>query len=492
MKSILVFSSVLFISIAAIFQTNNVVITSTLPNYAKPGESVDFKITVSKGGLAGFSKLQMVFPQGFEVEAIDVKGGTFSFIDQKLKIIWVSLPSDPKFSVSFKVKIKAGTAGSFPLEGQFSYIQNGGRSDANYKTNIFIADEKPAAIANGGTTTDVATTNEPSTSSKTATTTAATATEPSASNETTTTEATTASATTATSNANFEFTRSLSSSNLKPAESATVKLIVVKKGISGFGKITEIIPEGFTAEEIESNGAIFSVLNNEVRFLWMTLPASDSFEVSYMLVASAHEGEHAIKGSFSYVKDTKTRLNSTSATIFNVAKEEDVIANVTTEPAAATESSSASAEPTTDETTNSEAETNSEAITAAVSEPVNEGPTSAPSTTEETASLNTATEAAATTGDVSYRVQICATRKPVDKQYFVKNNQVNEAIYADMHDGWHKFTVGAFGVYGEARNHRENVKETNKITGPFVTAYNSGSRITVQEALMISKQQWIP
>jgi len=61
-----------------------------------------------------------------------------------------------------------------------------------------------------------------------------------------------------------------------------------------------------------------------------------------------------------------------------------------------------------------------------------------------------------------------------------------------MHDGWHKFTVGAFDVYGDARNHREDVKGENKITGPFVTAYNTGNRITVQEALMISKQQWVP
>jgi hypothetical protein len=99
---------------------------------------------------------------------------------------------------------------------------------------------------------------------------------------------------------------------------------------------------------------------------------------------------------------------------------------------------------------------------------------------------------AASKGEVSYRVQICATRKVVDKQYFVKNNSVSEVIYADMHDGWHKFTVGAFDEYGNARNHRESVKESNKITGPFVTAYNAGNRITVQEAIMISKQQWIP
>ena len=62
----------------------------------------------------------------------------------------------------------------------------------------------------------------------------------------------------------------------------------------------------------------------------------------------------------------------------------------------------------------------------------------------------------------------------------------------DMHEGWHKFTVGQFNRYKEARNHRENVRSNNKIVGPFVTAYNQGTRITVQEALMITKQQWVP
>jgi hypothetical protein len=53
-----------------------------------------------------------------------------------------------------------------------------------------------------------------------------------------------------------------------------------------------------------------------------------------------------------------------------------------------------------------------------------------------------------------------------------------------------KFTIGSFTKYQGARNKRENIISHN-FPGPFVTAYNNNERITVQEALMISKQNWL-
>ncbi|MBT3542922.1 MAG: hypothetical protein HN486_05495, partial [Flavobacteriaceae bacterium] len=94
-------------------------------------------------------------------------------------------------------------------------------------------------------------------------------------------------------------------------------------------------------------------------------------------------------------------------------------------------------------------------------------------------------------GEVNYRVQICALRKKVTTDYFVKSHQINEKIYLNMHQGWHKYTVGNFNQYVGARDHREDIRNNKKIKGPFVTAYNNGTRITVQEALMITKDKWV-
>ena len=60
-----------------------------------------------------------------------------------------------------------------------------------------------------------------------------------------------------------------------------------------------------------------------------------------------------------------------------------------------------------------------------------------------------------------------------------------------MHEGWHKYTVGDYKKYMDARKQKDIAAKNYKINGTCVTAYNSGTRITVQEVLMITKDEWI-
>ena len=57
--------------------------------------------------------------------------------------------------------------------------------------------------------------------------------------------------------------------------------------------------------------------------------------------------------------------------------------------------------------------------------------------------------------------------------------------------GWIKYTVGNHSEYKKARDSR-NELNNHEFPGPFVSAYNYGERISVQEALILSKQSWIP
>ena len=89
-----------------------------------------------------------------------------------------------------------------------------------------------------------------------------------------------------------------------------------------------------------------------------------------------------------------------------------------------------------------------------------------------------------------YRVQILAAHRVAGKKYFYNRHNYNGKFNIENHQGWIKYTTGEFNEYKNARNKRESL-QSHKFPGPFVTAYNRGNRITVQEALMISKQDWV-
>jgi hypothetical protein len=92
---------------------------------------------------------------------------------------------------------------------------------------------------------------------------------------------------------------------------------------------------------------------------------------------------------------------------------------------------------------------------------------------------------------VKYRVQIAAGANVVDAVYFEQRHKFETAFNIENHQGWVKYTTGSHSMYKDARDSREVISSAgHEFDGPFVTAYNDGTRITVQEALMISSQKW--
>jgi len=103
---------------------------------------------------------------------------------------------------------------------------------------------------------------------------------------------------------------------------------------------------------------------------------------------------------------------------------------------------------------------------------------------------NVVTNAPSPETGVTYKVQILAAHKTVGRTYFKKRHNYAEPFDIEPNDGWIKYTTGSFTQYKDARDDRERINSRYVLPGPFVTAYNEGERITVQEALMITKQQW--
>ena len=495
-KGLLIYINIIFLSAISFFTAGDITVSSNIPATAKPGESFEIALTVTKGDSKDFAKIQYSIPAGATATPIDVEGGDFKVVSDMVKITWMAMPSEATFTVKFKVTTTKETTGAIALNGKFSHILNGEPKDVYFKQSSVNISNTAAVAATPSNAPSTATTNN----------TTANATEP---NTTATNNTTTAS----TSNNVVSAKRILSAQNVNNGGTFTVEILVTKNDVTGYAKIQDNLPVGFTAEEIDSYGGQFTIEDGKVKILWMTIPTAAVFKVKYKVtVDNTVKGKQKIDGFFSYLpdqtSDTKVNIATSEITVGSpevVAITPATTGNVSAEEEESKKTTPATTAAATEPKPKSTPKTkNTEPVKVIEKEQPSETSTTAntakPKTKKEpkadsnvTAAPAVITNPGATNNNqqLYYSVQICALKRAVDVSYFEKNHAVTQKIYVQMHEGWHKYTVGEFSVYKEARDHRETVKTNNKIVGPFVTAYNKGTRITVQEALMISGQQWV-
>jgi len=95
--------------------------------------------------------------------------------------------------------------------------------------------------------------------------------------------------------------------SVAPGASFTVELNVAKSDVTGFAKLQQQLPSGFTATAGETANATFSFKDRKVKFLWMALPNSD-FKVSYNVeLDESLSGNQIIEGTFAYIQDNDTK-----------------------------------------------------------------------------------------------------------------------------------------------------------------------------------------
>ena len=93
--------------------------------------------------------------------------------------------------------------------------------------------------------------------------------------------------------------------------------------------------------------------------------------------------------------------------------------------------------------------------------------------------------------EVAFRIQILATHAEVKSEAVKRIYAYPGEIRHERHSDWHKYTTGYHTTYQAARDNRVDLSNNHAFPGPFVTAYRSGRRITVQEALLVTKQNRI-
>jgi hypothetical protein len=469
-------------------------ITQNLPTTMQPGSEFRVTVTVTKAELTGFAKLQLDLPSGLTATAIETKGASFTFADQKAKFIWMALPSTPTFKVTYTLTADATVSGNQAIVGRLSYIEDNERKTFDLPTSTIdfgsgimntMADSEPVAAPPPTSTPDpvaatpvatVTTPKEPSSTDMEAAVIAAPA------GKTAVAVIDQASGT-ASSQGPGGITASRTITPVTENE-MLVEVIVKKGSIRGFGKLQETIPQGFTAMEKNSSDAIFTTQDRIAKFVWLNLPAGDEVKVVYKLRANEKpEGEYSIDGEFGYLLNDETQKSVIGTSKFFIGPKamENMQAETAQEPV-------------------------KEAAPVVVPTPVQEPiakdvpkPATTPAKQEPVAATKPTPPAKTGTGripapenGVLYKVQISAGHREVGKSYFSTRHRFNGDFNLERHQGWVKYVSGKFGSYNEARDQRVAfVAAGHNFPGPFVTAYNNGDRITVQEALMLSNQKWV-
>lgn len=240
----------------------------------------------------------------------------------------------------------------------------------------------------------------------------------------------------------FQCTRQIATTD---NQNFIVNLRITKSNIKGFVKIEEVIPDGFQVQVLQSADAAFGFKNGIAKFSWAEMPEENDLVVTYKLTPKINtkEGEYVITGAYVINKNQTSEKTPLEESRFYFKKSQPV---------------------------------------SSIEEPVVETKPMPEKKEPQRGNLSPT---------IDFKVQIAAGHKPVSDAYFKAKFHINEKIYRENHEGWIKYLVGNFKEYKDARDKRNIIWNRHNIKDAFVVAYNNGNRISVQEALMITNQQWI-
>jgi hypothetical protein len=517
-KIVLVTINLLAFLAYQLFFGGDVTVEQNIPQSIQAGETFLIEVNINKGDRNGFAKWQQSLPEGFIATAVETQGATFSFKNQDVKVIWMTIPDEESFTISYEIRTSPQMQGEFELSGKFSFIEENERRDiASEVATINVQSGEMLASKETPEEMEESSSEEKEETEMTA--------EENEMDDNTDNDESTDTTNELVNNdvalSDGEKVKNTEDKTLAKQEEAPensegdivieraikhltdakyeVTLTIHKGEHESFAKIEDYLPPGFIASSMKNEDGMFSFNNNVMKVLWMTIPKKETLEVKYRLESTSDELDSVgIHGMFSFLDNDESKQLAVAESRFkNFFEAEEVLL---------AEETNEQAEETMEEETETSAPIDKEAMAMEVKEEVaetmNQEEVESPETDKATTSASKddspeetlvaeITNIPAPDTDVSYRVQIAASKKEVNQQYFIDRHGIRDNVTIEFHETWYKYTVGNYPVYKEARDRRNEVwAENNKINDAFVTAYNAGERISVQEALMITKQKW--
>jgi hypothetical protein len=463
----------LFIVIANFFGGDDVTIKHNIPASVAAGTEFVAEITINKGPANQFGKMQLDLPAGMTGTEMDSKSGKFSYDNNSAKILWIQLPSEQEFTIKIKITVDKDASGPKLVSGKFLYVNGNDKKQVEMNPHE-ITVTNPNAAATTPTTTTTTATNTTTATTNTTTTAA--------------TNTTSATGKDSTFNKPDEPGADVAVKRKITKDPATGNFnveIKIKKGqVKGFAKYHDVLPAGLTAVKgTSSGGGNFKFVDGKASIIWPTLPKDEEISATYTIKVTGTFTENPkINGAFSYLENEQTlKLNASEETLEIIAP--PVIATNTVTPNTNT---------VTPNTNTVTPETTTVTATNTVT-PTNTVVANTSTVTADTKTVTATTDPDKTTTPltgVNFLVQIGAYKNAPKTDYFTNKFNIADPITTEMQGGLTKFLIGkSFTDYKSSRDYRETVKGKG-VTDAFVTAYNGGKRISVQEGLMITSQKW--
>lgn len=302
----------------------------------------------------------------------------------------------------------------------------------------------------------------------------------------------------------------------KSGEEIVVSVSIPVKDLQGIARFQQEFPRGFEVSEQNNDGAIISFSTGLLQFLWIQLPRKDSLTISYKLrCLPGFGGKTEVPSRFYYLSGTVRQekvFNSMQLVVsgeatkrFVPVKQEKASETAIAKPVAATKpvpvatakpAAKPAANQKVEKPTKSEPNVSKQAETSKVAEmpkeqknlPKEPVATTKPATNTAASSSPAGKATNTTTGDkVSFRVQLAASSDKSNlSELSSKFGIAEKDIKEESHNGMFKYTTGEFATLADAKKFMTSNPKMKQ--GAFVTGYNNGSRIDLEEAIRLSKK----
>ena len=302
----------------------------------------------------------------------------------------------------------------------------------------------------------------------------------------------------------------------KSGEEIVVSFSIPVKDLQGIARFQQEFPRGFEVSEQNNDGAIISFSTGLLQFLWIQLPRKDSLTISYKLrCLPGFGGKTEVPSRFYYLSGTvrqETVFNSMQLVVsgeatkrFTAIKQDKPVESVGAKPIAPAKPAQLTpvkpapkpdANQKVEKPVKSEPNVSKQAETSKVAEmpkeqknlPKEPVATTKPATNTAASSSPSGKATNTTTGDkVSFRVQLAASSDKSNlSELSSKFGIAEKDIKEESHNGMFKYTTGEFATLAEAKKFMTSNPKMKQ--GAFVTGYNNGSRIDLEEAIRLSKK----